>query len=42
MKHYYAEYGLKYFVFRFPTIYNYSPYHYYHPNGVKTLRLFIA
>lgn len=38
IKHYYAEYGLKYFVFRFPTIYNYSPYHYYHPNGVKTLR----
>ena len=38
MKHYYAEYGLKYFIFRFPTIYNYSPYHYYHPNGVKTLR----
>ncbi|MDO4493851.1 MAG: NAD(P)-dependent oxidoreductase [Clostridia bacterium] len=38
MKHYYEEYGLKYFVFRFPTIYNYSSYHYYHPNGVKTLR----
>jgi len=38
IKHYHAEYGLKYFVFRFPTIYNYSPYHYYHPNGVKTLR----
>ncbi len=38
LKHYYAEYGLKYFIFRFPTIYNYSPYHYYHPNGVKTLR----
>ena len=38
IKHYYAEYGLKYFIFRFPTIYNYSPYHYYHPNGVKTLR----
>lgn len=38
MKHYHAEYGLKYFVFRFPTIYNYSSYHYYHPNGVKTLR----
>ncbi len=38
MKHYYEEYGLKYFVFRFPTIYNYSPYHYYYPNGVKTLR----
>lgn len=38
MKHYYAEYGLKYFIFRFPTIYNYSPYHYYYPNGIKTLR----
>ena len=38
IKHYFEEYGLKYFIFRFPTIYNYSPYHYYHPNGVKTLR----
>lgn len=38
MEHYYQEYGLKKFVFRFPTIYNYSPYHYYFPNGVKTLR----
>lgn len=38
MKHYYEEYGLKYFVFRFPTIYNYSPYQYYHPNGIKKLR----
>ncbi len=38
IKHYYEEYGLKYFIFRFPTIYNYSPYHYYYPNGVKTLR----
>lgn len=38
LKHYHAEYGLKYFVFRFPTIYSYSPYHYYHPNGIKTLR----
>lgn len=38
IKHYHAEYGLKYFIFRFPTIYNYSPYHYYHPNGIKTLR----
>lgn len=38
LKHYYAEYGLKYFVFRFPTIYNYSSYQYYYPNGVKTLR----
>lgn len=38
IKHYHEEYGLKYFIFRFPTIYNYSPYHYYYPNGVKTLR----
>lgn len=38
IKHYYEEYGLKYFIFRFPTIYNYSPYHYYYPNGKKTLR----
>ena len=38
LKHYYAEYGLKYFVFRFPTIYEYSPFQYYYPNGVKTMR----
>lgn len=38
IKHYYEEYGLKYFIFRFPTIYNYSPYHFYYPNGIKTLR----
>ena len=38
MKHYYEEYGLKYFIFRFPTIYGYSPYQYYYPNGVKTMR----
>lgn len=38
LKHYYEEYGLKYFIFRFPPIYNYSPYKYYYPNGVKTLR----
>lgn len=38
LEHYYQEYGLKKFIFRFPTIYNYSPYHYYYPNGVKTLR----
>ncbi len=38
MKHYYEEYGLKYFIFRFPTIYGYSPYHYYFPQGVKTIR----
>lgn len=38
MEHYHQEYGLKKFVFRFPTIYSYSPFHYYYPNGVKTLR----
>ena len=38
MKNYYAEYGLKYFIFRFPTIYSYSPYQYYHPNGIKKMR----
>lgn len=38
LEHYYQEYGLKKFIFRFPTIYNYSPFHYYYPNGVKTLR----
>lgn len=38
MKHYQQEYGLKKFIFRFPTIYSYSPYHYYYPNGIKTLR----
>lgn len=38
LKHYLAEYGLKYFVFRFPTIYEYSTFHYYYPNGVKTMR----
>lgn len=38
IEHYHQEYGLKKFVFRFPTIYEYSPYQYYYPNGVKTLR----
>ena len=38
LKHYHAEYGLKTFVFRFPTIYAYSPFRYYYPNGKKTLR----
>lgn len=38
LKHYYEEYKLKYFVFRFPTIYEYSPFQYYYPNGVKTMR----
>ena len=38
LEHYHQEYGLKTFVFRFPTIYCYSPYPYYFPNGVKTKR----
>lgn len=38
LEHYHQEYGIKKFVFRLPTIYSYSPYHYYHPNGVETLR----
>lgn len=38
LKHYYVEYGLKYFVFRFPTIYEYSTFQYYYPNGIKTMR----
>lgn len=38
LKHYHQEYGLKKFVFRLPTIYSYSPYSYYYPNGVKTKR----
>lgn len=38
IEHYHKEYGLKKFIFRFPTIYNYSPFHYYYPNGIKTKR----
>lgn len=38
LKHYYEEYGLRYFVFRFPTIYSYSPDHHYYPGGVKKIR----
>ena len=38
IEHYHQEYGLKKFIFRLPTIYNYSPFHYYYPNGIKTLR----
>lgn len=38
MEHYHQQYGLKKFVFRLPTIYEYSPYQYYFPNGVKTMR----
>lgn len=35
MKHFYAEYGLKYFVFRLPNVYMYSPEKYYYVNGEK-------
>jgi UDP-glucose 4-epimerase len=38
IEHYYQEYGLKKFIFRLPTIYAYSPYPYYFPNGIKTMR----
>lgn len=38
IEHYHQEYGLKKFIFRLPTIYSYSPYQYYYPNGVKTMR----
>lgn len=38
IEHYHQEYGLKEFIFRLPTIYNYSSYHYYYPNGIKTKR----
>lgn len=38
IEHYHQEFGIKRFIFRLPTIYGYSPYHYYYPNGVKTMR----
>jgi len=38
LEHYHQEYGLKKFIFRLPTIYSYSPYQYYFPNGNKTMR----
>jgi len=38
IEHYHQEYGIKRFIFRLPTIYNYSPYQYYYPNGVKKIR----
>lgn len=38
IEHYHQEYGLKKFIFRLPTIYGYSPFHYFYPNGVKTKR----
>ncbi len=38
IEHYHQEYGLKKFIFRLPTIYEYSTYQFYYPNGIKTLR----
>lgn len=38
LEHYHQEYGIGKFVFRFSTIYSYSPYQYYCPGGVKTMR----
>ncbi|NRT70251.1 NAD-dependent epimerase/dehydratase family protein [Clostridium beijerinckii] len=38
IEHYHQEYGIKSFIFRLPTIYSYSPYQYYHPNGIKKMR----
>lgn len=38
LEHYHQEYGIKKFVFRLTTVYNYSPYQYYYPNGKKTMR----
>lgn len=38
LKHYREQYGLHDFVFRFPTIYAYSPFPYYYPNSIKTIR----
>lgn len=38
IEHYHQEYGLKKFIFRLPTIYGYSSFHYYYPNGIKTKR----
>lgn len=38
IEHYHQEYGLKKFIFRLPTIYNYSSFKYYYPNGKKTKR----
>ena len=38
IEHYHQQYGLKTFVFRFPTVYSYSTNHYIYPEGKKTLR----
>ena len=38
LEHYHQQYELKTFIFRFPTVYSYSPNHYIYPNGIKKLR----
>ena len=38
LEHYFQQYNLKKFIFRLPTIYNYSPNFYYYHNGQKTMR----
>lgn len=38
IEHYHQEFGLKNFIFRLPTIYNYSPNPYYYVNGEKRMR----
>ena len=38
IEHYHQQYGLKTFVFRFPTVYSYSTNHFIYPKGVRTLR----
>lgn len=38
IKHYNAEYGLKYFIFRPGTVYCWSDYQYYFPGGEKKMR----
>lgn len=38
IKHYHAEYGLKYYIFRPGTVYCWSDYQYYFPGGVKKMR----
>lgn len=40
LEHYYAMYGLKRFIFRFPTIYTYSPVDYYYVNGEKKIKAY--
>lgn len=35
IEHYYAEYGIKRYILRLPTIYNYHPSPYYYVNGEK-------